>query len=603
MITDDFKNTMQLWDALKANRERYKPVWDAISKYVGITVAPDYLWSSQQSNAASMLDTMVDDPTASTAVNQAGDYLVGILWGTGDQAFDIIPSRYVLELADAAVVSDWFNFATEQVLYHINHPDAGFHTALQPYSYDQFAFGTSGIGAFENKDYKAGIADNCIMFRNYGIDNTCIDEGKNGQIDYVFPVHKWRVSRIVGEFCMKNGIIDTHEIDEMPKVIKDAWYKQDLNQEFSIVFGVMPRSDYDPKLLGKRGTKYKGVWFMDGQNPDKFFHEEDFAERPINMCRQIKVRGQVYGRSSGTLLMSTIRSVNFMVGTVIEIIEKMSNPSLGMFSNAIFGDTVLDTSPNGLTIFNQNANANGTPMFPIHDVGDPSGIAEFLIPYLNDKVTTAFKIDALLDFNSNNKMTATESLQRYNIRGKSLAGMMQQQKTEMLEPTVRRSISIVHNCGELGINPRTDQARARAVNERGKPERVIPDEVLDVMAAGKPWYQIKFNNEMEKLTRTEAVQNLLQVLNGIAAIAGMYPEIIEAVDWYQLLKDINDNLDYNNKILYSADEFKAKIAAIAKQKQVAMMAEAGMASGQIQKDQSIANKNNKEAQNAGAAAA
>lgn len=596
------QNIQERYSALKTNRERYKPVWDDIAKFTGITVNPDYLWSNDNGKASEGMDLFIDDPTSAISVNQFGDYLLGIIWGTGDKAFDIVPSRYVLELADSSEVDPFYAFATDQTLYHMNHAEAGFHTALRPYAYDQASFGNSGVGAFPNRGFQNGIDDNALVFRNYGVDNTCIDEGKNGTVEITAVTYHWRVNRIVAEFCTENGKISEPMIARLPKKIKDAYTRNDLNQEFDLVFMSFPREDYDPKLKGARGKRYRGVWFLDEATQGNIFYEESFARKPIAWCRQVKVRGQVYGRSSGTMLMSSIRSVNFMVGTVIEILEKMSNPSLGMFNNAIFGDTVLDTSPNGLTVFNQSLAAAGDKVtFPLYDVGDPSGIIQFLIPYLNDKITTAFKVDALLDFNSAKDMTATESLQRYAIRGKSLTGILQQQKIEMLEPISHRSISILLELGELGVNPRLDTARAKALEQRGKPERVIPEAVLEVMKAGRPWYELKFNNELEKLTRTEAVQNLVQILQSIAAIAGLYPAIIEAVDWYKLLKDINDNLDYNNQILLSADEFKGKMAQLAQMKEAAMMLQAGQAAAGIQKDTSQADKNKREAQNAATA--
>ncbi len=593
----DLQNVIQLWTDLKTNGDRYKPIWDDISRYTAISVNPDHMWKAngKEGNA---LDEFIDDPTSAISVNQAGDYLIGIMWGTGEGVFDIVPSRYVLELADQATLDPWFDFATTQALYHMNHSDGGFHTCLRPYAYDQCSFGTSGIGAFKNQDFINGRADNAIFYRNYGVDNTRVDEGKSGILEIVFTMYRWRLNRIIGEMCMVDGQLNDAKVASLPKPIQNAYAAKDYNKEFNLVCGIFPRQDFDPKMKGKKGAKYRGVWFLDEGNDQKIFYEEDFAERPIAMARQIKVRGEVYGRSSGTLLISSIRAVNFMVGTVIEILEKMSNPSLGMFNNAIFGDSVLDTSPNGLTIFN-NALAGNTqsPMFPLYDVGNPEGIIKFLIPYLNEKITTAFKVDALLDFASAKEMTATESLQRYAIRGKSLSGMLQQQKIECLEPISRRSISILLGLGELGIDPNTDMARARALTERGKQDRVIPQAVLDVMASGRPWFELKWNNELEKLTRTEAVQNLLQILQSIIAIAPVYPDIIEAVNWYKLVKEINDNLDYNNQILMPEKDFKEKIKAIAEQRQAAMMLQAAESAGKVQKDTATANKTNKEAVN------
>jgi hypothetical protein len=592
----DSRNISELWNALKTNGERYKKIWDDISKYSGITVDPDYIWNNNSSKITNPLDDYVDDPTTAMSVNQGGDYLVGIIWGTGDNAFDIVPSRYVLEYADQAELEGWYEFAGDQTLYHMNHSNAGLMTALKPYAYDQFSFGTSGIGAFLNKSFLRGLDDNAFIFRQYGIDNTRIDEGKNGIPEIVFATYQWRVNRIVSEFAMENGSVSEKLLAKLPKAIKDAYTGKDFNKEFKLVNGVYPREDFDPKLKGKRGTRYRGVWFLD-EGDCKVFFEEDFSERPIAMCRQIKVRGQVYGKASGTILISTIRSVNFMVGTVIEILEKMSNPSLGMMNNAIFGDSVLDTSPNGLTIFNQALiPQGGAPLFPLYDVGDPSGIIEFLIPYLNSKIVSAFKIDALLDFNSNEKMTATESMQRYIIRGKSISGMLTQQKCELLEPLVKRCVTALYDIGELGVNPYTDEARAEALAKLGKNNRVIPDAVLKAMEAGQPWFEIRFNNELEKLMRTESIQSTVQLLQAVTGIAALYPAIIEAIDWYALLKDINDNLDRNSQILISAKEFKEKLAAAAQAQQAAMALQAGQMAAATQKDGAQAQKSQAEAQ-------
>jgi len=595
-----FDNTYELYTSCKTEWERNRSTWIDISRFVGITVDTNYVNNRGQSGRKGTdLDTFVDDPTAALCVNQAGDYVMGIMWGTGEGVFDLKPSRYVTELIDAEAVADFYDYATDQTLYHMNHADAGLSTSLKPYAYDQQGFGTSGVGTFLNKSFMNGVADNALIFSNYGVDNLMIDEGKGGQCDIVFVTYNWKVNRIVGEFCMSNGDVDEKKLAKLPSVMKDAYKNGSFNDNFTIVFGFFPRDDYDPKLKGKRGARYKGVWFMDDARDNKTFFEEDFLDRPIAVARAIKVRGEVYGRASGTLLSSTIKSVNFIVGTAIEIVEKMANPSLGIFSNSIFGDSVLDSSPNGLTVFNQTMAGNSnTPAFPLYDVGDPSAILQFIVPYLNEKVTTGFKVDALLDFSSAKEMTATESLQRYAIRGKSLAGMLLQQKNECLIPMTKRSVSLLMSIGELGVDP-IDLKRVKALREVGQERRVIPDAVLQVIKSGRPWYEIRWNNELEKLVRTEAVQNLIQIIQAITAIAALYPSIVEAVNWYKLLKDINDNLDVNNQILFSEDEFKQKIAEAAERQAQMLALQAGESSSKTSANMAKAKKDNEEAKNVG----
>lgn len=594
--SEDFTKIYRIYTELKANGERYKPIWDRISQVVGITVQPDYQWTNQNVKSR-QLDEYVDDPTSAISVNQAGDYLVGIMWETGENVFKLKPSRYVTQMVDEAVVKDWYKFATDQVLYHMNHPDCGYVAALQPYAYDQFSFGTSGIGLFKNQAFLQGIDENCCVARNYGIDNTRIKEGKSGGPDYGYAIYHWNVSRIVSEFCMADGTVDNMAISQMPVAVQNAWNNKNLTTEFDLVFLWLPREDFDPKLLGRRGFKWRGVWFMDsGNTTNRIFCEESFRDRPVNIARMIKVRGEDYGRSSGTLLLSSISSVNYMFAVTQEILEKMADPALGAFGNAIFGDSVLDTSANGLTIFNsQFSVGNQPPVFPIHDVGDPEGIIKFLMPYLNEKITTAFKVDALLDFNSAKDMTATESLQRYNIRGKSLAGILIRQKNERLIPDVRRATSICWECGELGVNAAKQPDRARTLTTNNRSVQIIPEAVLQVFASGKPWYELEFNNELEKLLKTQKIQALVQIIQSITAIAALYPDIIHAVDWYSLLKDINDNLDVDAKILVSAKEFKDTIAKAAAQKAAMMQVQAGAQAASAAKDGGAATLSNAQA--------
>ena len=105
------------------------------------------------------------------------------------------------------------------------------------------------------------------------------------------------------------------------------------------------------------------------------------------------------------------------------------------------------------------------------------------------------------------------------------------------------------------------------------------------------------NNELEKLVRTEAVQNLIQIINAITAIAALYPAIVEAVNWYKLLKDINENLDVNNQVLFTEDEFKKKIAEAAERQAQMMQIQAGESSSKSAANMAKANKDNSEAKN------
>lgn len=584
----DFESIKELWQAVKTNRAKQLPLWQSIAKVIGINVDPQYDVAAK--NEGKARDLSIDDPTAAISVNQAGDYLQGVVWGNGDNVFSIEPSDYVLERQQKGEVDPYFRFCTQRVLNDMNEPQAGLSSAMKPYFYDQVGFGTAGIGAFPNKAYIRGTEDHPILFRNYGVDHLAIDEGRNGLVDIIFVQCRWRVNRIVNEFAMVDGVLDNKAFGRLPLNIQKAYETNDANQEFTIIHGIVPRDDFNPRLKGKRGTRYHGTWFSE-DSPDKPFYEEDYKTLPIAVCRSIRIRGDVWGRASGTMLISTIRSVNYMVGKVIEIIEKQASPSLGMYNNALIGDGVLDTSADGISIFNPALASDGkTPLFPLYDVGDPSAIVKFLIPYLNEKIATAFKIDILLDFAEQSSKTATEMMQRAVIRGKSLAGLLQQQKIEMVEPVVKRTIQIEWDLNRLGINAGVFEKQAKMLVSVNKADQIIPESVLWCIENGKQWYKIRFNNELDKISRVERLEALMQMMNVITMIASVNPQILLAIDWYKLLEDFKSALNLQCTFLFTADEFKEQVAQEAERQAQAMQMQAMESGARAMKDTSSAAK-------------
>jgi hypothetical protein len=570
------KKIYELHQQAKKIRQNNLSLWTAIAKYSGITLNLSNIESDLSNKGiqedAQQQDRYIDDPTAALAVNQSGDYLQGIIWGNGYGVVEYEPSEEVLELASMSELKSWFKYATSQLERHCNHSEAGLINAVKPYIYDQGSIGTSGLGAFFNKRYAEGVDDNALMFRSYGVDNMSILEGVNGLVDYVFANHNWRAQRIVAEFAMIDGSLDEKLFSKLPKPIRDAYDKADQDKVFPLVYGFLPREDFNPKLVGRRGYKYKTFWFLDDMNHCEPFFEGDSKFRPIAVGRQIQIRDEVYGRSSGTMLLSSIRLSNFMRTNVIENVEKMVRPALGIFNDAVFGDSAIDTSSGELVALNGSMGAGGNPIFPIYDVGDITPLTNLMLPILKEEITTGFKIDTLLDFSSAKEMTATESMQRFVIRGKALSGMLLQQKI-VQEQLHDRCTSLLMDNGLLGINPVAQKERASKA-KNVTPERIIPDAVLQVIKSGKKWYKLRYNNELEKLTRTQKVDNLNQMMQGTMAIAQIAPEIKAAIKWYDVEKAYVENTD-NQWLMLEEDEYYAELQKQQQMAQAQMALQAG----------------------------
>lgn len=563
MSETNFKSIKKAYEDLKVEQQKYKKEWSEISKYTGIKL--DVALNNKQPGED--LDIKAFDPTAALSTQQAADYTKGIVWGDGQNVFEIIPPNTLTEVDDKLL--KWYDKITKITLEQMNHINAGLNAAMSAFQYDQQSFGTSGIGAFKNSSFFEGKSTNALIFRAYGVDTLCIDEGKNGLVEYVYNTYLWTVNRIVSEFCKEKEKDPLFK--KLPKEIQESYKQKELTQKYEVISAIIPNDAYVPGAEGIKGCKYIGHWFTD--KSEQFFYTEYYKERPINISRAEKIRGEKYGRASGTILISAIRAINAAVGMSMEAMDKTLQPPLCVYSGSIWGDSIVDTSTNGLTTLNPKLSTGQNPIFPLYQVGDISTVFSLLLPYLTDKITTGYKVDMLLDFNAKSNMTATESLERTAIRDKSISGILMQQKIEVIEPLITRCVSILLDAGLYG----TDSISASTE------EDIIPDEVFNLIQNNEKWFEIKFKNTLGNLSKAEKIDDFVKLLNTITAIMSVYPEIRMAIDWYGLLSDISEVLGHKKQIL-SKEQFMAEIQAEAIRQQQAQAVQMAQIDSQTNKN-------------------
>lgn len=493
----------------------------------------------------------------------------------------------------------------------MNSTDAGFNSILKSYCYDQFSYGTSGIGVFKSKEFQKGQSECCLTFKPYGVYNSCYDEGANSKINVVYTAYNWTVNRIVEEFCIYEGEFKEEEFKTLPEAIRRDYEAGQLNKKHKLIYGILPNNFYQMNLRGKNGAKFKGYWFLSSSN--KIFKVDYFNEMPIAVCRFIRVNNQVYGESSGSLSISSIKMLNHIKGDTIDNIEKITDSPLGVLSGALVAGNVLNRSAGGVTVFNPQGVANGqSPVFPLSQSGDISAVVNFLMPELKKDIVNNFKIDQLLDFNNSTAMTATESSYRMGIRGKSISGVLSQQVTEGIEPTVHRAISVIQDSGLYGItqeeaistilnggyvaniNPDELQEKIASLENMN----IIPDVVANAMRDNKRWYKIKFNGELEKLANAELYESIGRFLQYFASIYQIDPNITLAINSYEFLDMLKhvSNLQ-NDGLVKSKTEFSEIIEQMQAQQQAQQEAQMQMQAVGAMQGMAKAGKDSAETQN------
>lgn len=580
---------------LKTERNKYIDRWKDVQKYVAITNEINTEFEdNRQPNEQK--DIFINDPTAFTSVNQAGDYLAGILWNLN--AVTLEPSTYIKDKAQGTDLSAFYKKATEIFLEQMNATDSGFQSILKSYCYEQFSYGTSGIGTFKSKEFENGQSECCLSFKPFGVWNSCIDEGANNKIDVVYTVYHWRLNKIIEEFCYKDGEFSEELMKNLPDEMQRAIENNKFNQKFKIVYGILPNNSYIMGKRGKNGAKFKGYWFIENSQ-SKVFKVDYYEKMPIAMCRAIRCNNQIYGESSGTLAISSIKMINYIKGNTVDNIEKTTDPALGIISGALVAGNVLNRSANAVNVFNSQAVANSnTPIFPISPSGDISAIVNFLIPELKKDIINIFKIDQLLDFNNQTQMTATESSMRMSIRGKSINGLLSQQKAEAIEPTCHRAISVILDSGLFGKTlsdvlelPEDTEEQILYKQQILKDNDFIPEIVEDAMRNNKIWYKLKFNGELEKLCNAEVYEAIGRFLQYLNAVLQIKPELVHAINAYEfleLLKSVSNLI--NDKLIKNKYEYEELLAIMQTEQQAQAEQQALLQQSQVAKNMASAGK-------------
>lgn len=592
------KLVIDRFNELKTERSKYITRWKDIENYVAITNEVNVEFDDHK-QPTQQKDVYINSPTAFTSVWQAGDYLAGILWS--DNAITLEPSDYIKKVGKGEDFSEFYKNASIKTLEQMNATDAGFTAILKSYAYDQFSYGTSGIGTFKSKEYEKEQSECCLNFKAYGVHNCCIDEGSNNKIDVVYTVYNWRLNQIIEEFCYTNDELDEEKISLLPEEIQKSYQANKWNDKFKLVYGIMPNNYYSMGKRGKVGARYKGYWFLDGTN--KVFKIDFFKKMPIAICRAIRVNNQVYGESSGSLAISSIKMLNHISGRTVDNIEMQNEPPLGAISGALVNGNVIDRGSGAVNLLNPKAGGNGqTPIFPISQIGDISAIVNFLIPELKKDIVNIFKIDQLLDFNNQTAMTATESSYRMSIRGKSINGTLTQQKIECIEPTCHRAISIIQDCkmfGEILEDLPEETAEQVAYKQQVQDSGdYVPEVIAKAMKDGKIWYKLKFNGELERLCNSELYEAIGRFLQYLQAVLQIKPTLIEAINDYEFLELLKNASNLvNEKLIKSKYKYKEVIKQIeeaqAQQAQQMQMLQGSQIAKNVAsagKDEAIANE-------------
>jgi hypothetical protein len=487
---------------LKARKQVWNIHWQILAEYI-MTRKADFTTTFQPGE---FLNDHIFDGTAIMAMRKSSSALIGALWGNGARSMRLNPPQ---NISKTVLNNKYYEWATEQMHFHMNNPKAGLSNALEEYMRDQSTFGTSGLAIFKSNMKKTGTP---ITYRAWDVKQMSIDEGEAGFIDTVYYEFEWPLRKVIEKYGIEN----------ISSELKKIW-SEDGNKEHKvrILHVIEPRSIEDSRKKGNQNMPWASVHYEIGTR--KILLESGFDEMPIKVARFQKNINEVYGRGSGMDALPDILEANTVAEALTVAIEKQLDPPLGLLDDGKLGGGVVDTSAGALNVFNPAGRLGAdNPIFPLFTVGELAS-ADTHLQRLQQSIKEHFMIDILLDFNIEKEMTLGEAQIRNKLRSEGLGSLFARQISEAFVPMIERSFNVFLEAGLLGVLPGSPE-EAQLIADGIEP-MVIPDEIVNAMASGQDVYNIQFLTPAMRIMQIEQAQGIAQGFDFAGANANVFPQL------------------------------------------------------------------------------
>lgn len=537
----------------KTKRSPWETVWELIAKYMlqrkqGFTasVTPGEFYTQED----------VLDNTAGQALQTMVSSLDGALWKKG-RTFRIAQPR---QAEDRVEIKEFYKEINARASEQIEHERAGWGTARQEALLEGSAFGTDAIGVFRNEKYGPGKT-NKIEFRALPLKNLYVFEDAQGRVYKEFYEFEYDAFQLVEEYG------EAAKTDKILALINAG----NRDTKTKVCWVVRPRQVSTGATEGVRATSYESIHILEDEK--KVLRESGFNGNSIIVSRFFKNEGEEYGRCPGNNALSPTIEVNALIEIITKGGELTILPSWYVLDDGTFGSGTIDRSPGGVIPIDASS-SRITGMAPIGQIGNVGSLqpVEKLFEYLVDEIKAHFLNDKLTDLNNSTRMTLGEAQIRNELRAENTGAIFSRQIDEKLTPVIRRSLAILEEDGDLGVEEGSElYVRLLAA---GKPILLIPPSLIELRKQGVEIYPIEFISPAARILKSEETRGMISLWQFAAGFSGVAPELMLWLDKKKTMPIIRDLYGAPPDAIVSEEEFlealKSYQEAQAMQQQIQM---------------------------------
>ena len=417
------------YDTLKGERGNWEPHWDELAEFI----MPSTMgFTGARTSGEKRMQRLFDE----TGIH-SNELLAAGLHGLATNPASKWFSLRMLddELNENDAVKQYLSVVEKRMWNEIYSPGTKFTTALHECYLSMGCFGTAIMFVGQRGNGR-------LSFESRSLSECVIAENSDGEVDTVYRRYTMTVRQVMQEKDWKpsdkvKGFFDTQKLDE----------------KITIIHAVYPREgrDYTKTMPGPEEMAYASCYF-EHDTGHKLF-ESGFPEFPYLCPRWSKYAGEIYGRSPGMTALPTIKMLQAKELTFIKALQKNADPPMWIRDDGVLHPQ--RTVPGGTNYYRGNPN-EGVMLQPTNIQGLVAVFED--MERRRNKVRTTFFTD-ILQIVTDQKMTATEVMQRTQERMRLLGPMVGRLEAELLGPLVSRVFGIMHRLNMLPIPPEEVQEK------------------------------------------------------------------------------------------------------------------------------------------------
>ena len=356
-----------------------------------------------------------------------------------------------------------------------------------------------------------------------------------------------RVNSVCREFQMTVGqLVEQFGKDACSTSVQDAYDRNEVDRYVPVIHLIEPRKGRDASKQDAKSMRFSSIYIESSGSDDKVLSESGFKRFTALVPRWSVTGNDTYGGSPGMEALGDVKALQHQQRRKAQGIDYQTNPPIQVPTQ--YKDAMRSRLPGGVMFVDQAGPGGG-----VRSAYDIQLNLQHLLLDIQDvreRIKTAYYADLfmMLANDTRSGITATEVAERHEEKLLMLGPVLERLQNELLQPLVDITFD---TCNDAGILP-------------------PPPQKLQGMDLA-----VEFISTLAQAQRVISAQGTDRLPGSIASMAQINPQVVDKIDFDQVVDDYADMYGVNPEIVLTDDvvaEARAQRAAAQAKAQAAAAA-------------------------------